>query len=403
MKNYFTILTIIISFQAHTDFSLSAQKDYPFSILHVDAVKDNGDFLKRDKAKELQSIKNLFDKQLKNSFSALLKAITSQKQTKDIILKLSNKITLNLKPALKKIEGQFVEEAVLLQTLLVPWSELNLMKENLKGEIGVSGYKLNNYKVNIESDFGGVLPFYGDVYTGIMKQSDFNFTNKDKSAFHFVGLQIQLRIKKNDSQVKIQIVGQMSPGSNAVEVVNPQVEINKITIPNMSETKKIDRLSVVLMELNSSFKEDAVPLVDIDFGNIIKFQSGSSKSVGEFILVGGRLVKNICQKKIGVVPYLEGTLSVNVVDNRVVSWIAKNRKVNFHLLSLQLDALTKKVNKIDVRVDIPSIPKARCLSLDQVNEKFGKNISDMIQEKLDSIFKKQDDLTDELLDNLYAD
>ena len=393
MKKYFALLLLVVSSFSHADI-LKAPANMKFALI-VTLPASEG--LTSEQKKLAIEAKGWIQESLPavlQSFSSML----SSSDGKDVFLNSSQQVKEALMQKLQKVQQHLPENYMHINAYFVAWPEAELNKATVTSELG--------YPVLVveEKDAKALLKTHAQVNTSIVETLSANYNNGDR--FQFATAAFKIRLEKATSIFTLQLYGGLNPGSSEFVEKGDEVNLSTLVIPSavQSPNTLVPFAPTVLLTIRQTLKEEATPLVDLDFGTYgglageISAANGFS-SYGELQIFRDNLSADgdgDCELK-KATPTLVGILGPKATGVSIVDQIAKGRDVQFRIFQVHFNLLNRKIESMDVRMDLGQL---QCLSLKSVKSRFKDKANDAIESKLNSLYT-QDDLTDKLMDQLY--
>ncbi len=344
---------------------------------------------------------------------SLVGTLTSTSGIQNIFVELGQQLQTQFEANIDKNSVKLPNDAIILSAYIMPWdsdAKAIKLKTALLGDIQQINIDLNDSK-NKSADL-----FYkmGNKIKGLSLGTDpktkkLIFIDKEAgSKSHTLrGIALHLKIQKNQSTVRLQILSNLKPGSNPLVVSNDQVNFTNLEI--LSGTLENRPMVIANIEQQLQVK-NAIPSINVQLGTFGGVDGGLNNWSGAFqILSTPWTAKVDCKSRFNTVPALVGTIGGkaagdNFLAKLFLNKIAKDMPVKFRILNINIDPRTSKISKMNLAMEVSpvsgwqSFPK--CYQSENVNAQFMNEANMTIESKIASLYN-QDDMTNDLMQNLY--
>jgi hypothetical protein len=220
------------------------------------------------------------------------------------------------------------EEDAQVSLFFVPWNKtgkkIDVLQElNVEARLPFKTY---------ESSFEKMDP----IFEGLGRAS--RAKGSTDESFSFLGLMVHMNLRKDASQVRLQVLGQAAPMKKPFDPIKEteKADIYSFVIPDYSGTTA---QPMVLMNLEQDVRQEEAQF-NIEFGPFSGLvpQENSFQSMGVI-----SVSPNSCLARAQSAPYLEGEVAV-------LGILGKWKNVNFHVTKVDFDLEAQNARKVDVTV-----------------------------------------------------
>ncbi len=231
-----------------------------------------------------------------------------------------------LKTELEKLNDQLPSEDSQVSLFFAPWNgsgrTINVLKEiDVEARLPFETY---------EADFDDIDPLFEGLGRAV------SIKGQSKESYSLLGMGIHLHLKKNDSQILMQVLGQLGPLVKKFDPIKEteQADLYSFNIPNFTRTPE---QPMVLFNLQQSSKQNEANF-NLEFGPF----SGLIPQSKTFTTMGTLSVTpNSCTRRAMSTPFLEGEVAI-------LGWLGKWKDVQFHVTKVDFDLKEQNARKVDV-------------------------------------------------------
>lgn len=323
-------------------------KNFPYSVVFAADAGANSQKLIKNAKKKLYRLLPEISAKLYTSMA-----------TSSLNKELSPVDTLNMiAPALQQVMAELNSELTsdeqFLSIYFLPWDgsgkEVDVMQElNVPARLPSDTF---------ESSFDDVA--YDSIFKdGFYDALDIN--KKSSLPATLLGLGLHMTLKKDQSQSLLQFVAQLTPQEKDMNVINDQVVISKLVIP---EDTKFANPAVMILNMEMQYNKN-LPRVYAEFGPYAGIQ-GVADASG----FGGKFVTNRqdCEIRKSSVPRLQGKIKLFGFNTPF--------GIDFNFFDVEFDVTKLEVSDLAVRV---SPFTGGCYDMDNVEQQFKDEINTKIE------------------------
>lgn len=393
MKNMVFTLTFTLIFNLFpiTAFTQSAAPNLPtvpgysYAVL---VVPPNTHSLNTDQVDLINNAKQV----ALNSIPALLTGITGtlgkDKGAKEIF---SNSAQILKDLAIQEfgdLDSKLTRHTLMLNLYLVLWPI-----DKIPADAQASGQPFPVIEIDL-STYSRPSEFYNELDQGRFALEN-AYYKKPGTRFYVYGANFNLRLEKTYSEFTFVFAAGLNPGEYAFSKENDQVSITQFIVPDPD--RRSDR-PYTLVNVNQKLSTGTNPTMLVEFGGWGGFNNQQTKQGRMQILDQFGLGPDSCDIRTDSTPYFAGNLKDRPTGKPLIDSIVGGWKANFRVFAIPINPQTQRVENMDVRL---GVSRFQCNQLKQVSDEFTAEVNSAIQEQLDSLYS-QDDMTDDILDDLYS-
>lgn len=380
-------------------------------------VAPRADKLDNRQKASLTAIQDIVTKKAQETFPVILTqmgmAMTANNGVKTVFVDTASALKEAVGPMLAEINSKLPDDPLYFTVYVLPWkkdAQTAKMTENnpLFSYLQVSAVDWAGYKTAAD--------FYYQVNRVVREAID----RTDESAFTLLGASFQIRVQKNRNAIQAQVLGVVNPQEREFIQKNDQVDLKLLSFREKGQ-EKLERPVAILNINHELFKEkgedEKIPKITIDLGSYGGVSGGLGGWLGQFQVykefdiatahTDALEKQKLCRAKFNYVPTLIGKLGPAATSNKYVNKIigALQPDVKFRISEISLNPRELKIDRMTVHTQIANlkiggVALLQCLAMSDVESQFTNEANLAIQASVESLYK-QDDITDELMNELY--
>ena len=326
-------------------------------------------------------------------------ALTADKGLTQILVNMGETLKADLGPQLDALRNSLPrEDAIMLSVYVLPWAASNTAQNSALAMIGPvqeAGVDLTTLAASGKSK---IAEFYAKIDSRIR---ELKLAETDK--FQLQSIAFHIRLVRNYSQIRVQLLGRLKQTSVPFAKDNEQVHIKAIEIFGDEAQKQRPMMLVDIIQ-NLQDKSRPLPQVIMEFGQYGGISGGFNGWKGAYQILSNPWSQNDCKSKLNSTPALTGTLAQGAAGNTMIAKalgkLIDGTAIKFRILNLRIDATTLKIEKMNLAMEVGNRNFPQCLTAESVNTQFQGEANAAIEAKLNTLYK-QDDMTDDLMGALY--
>ncbi len=330
-------------------------------------------------------------------------ALSKDKGISQVFVSLGETLKSDLGPQLDRLRASLpADDAITLSVYVLPWetsaqaqAEVQNTVLSMIGPVQEARIDLTQLALAGKSK---TAEFYGKMNSKIRS---LKLAETDK--FQLQSIAFHIKLLRNDSQIRVQLLGRLKQMSIPFIKDNEQVHIKAIEILG---NESIQQRPMMLMNIvqNLQDKSRLLPEIDVQFGQFGGVAGVYGGWPGAYQILTTPWAQNDCKNKLNSTPALTGTIAQGAVGSNIIAKtlgkLINGTAIKFRILSLQIDASTLKISKMNLAMEVGSRNFPQCLTAESVNTQFQSEANSAIEAQLNSLYK-QDDMTDDLMGALY--
>lgn len=210
---------------------------------------------------------------------------------------------------------------------------------------------------------------YYHIAEGTRQAGDVGAAGRDPG--YLMGTAIRLNLKRNDIQVRSQIMVGLNNMNKPFTMQNSQVNFQESVIRGAEGRTTRPVMLITHTQVGLSRAEPTVLMEFGPEGGIAGTLAGAG--FGAFQI--HKDLSGSCEMQAASSPTLNGNLAASALGKPVLDRLLQGKKVGFQVLNVRLDVATQQITDMDVRV---STWPLTCVSSADVNNQFRQNANDML-------------------------
>jgi hypothetical protein len=326
-------------------------------------------------------------------------ALTVDKGLTKILVNMGETLKADLGPQLDALRNSLpTEDAIMLSVYVLPWATSNTAQNSALAMIGPVQEAAVDLTAVAAAGKSKTAEFYAKIDAKIR---DLKLAETDK--FQLQSIAFHIRLVRNDSQIRVQLLGRLKQMRVPFAKDNEQVHIKAIEIFG-NEAQKQRPMMLMNIIQNLQDKSRPLPEVAMEFGQYGGISGGFNGWKGAYQILSNPWSQNDCKSKLNSTPALTGTLAQGAAGNSMIAKalgkLIDGTSIKFRILNLRIDALTLKISKMNLAMEVGTRNFPQCLTAESVNTQFQGEANAAIEAQLNTLYK-QDDMTDDLMGALY--
>ncbi len=333
--------------------------------------------------------------------SIAAQAFSMDKGISKIFVNLGEALKAELGPQLNELKASLpTDEAINLSVYVLPWEDLHQVQSQnsvltMIGSVQEAHIDLTSLALMGKNK---AADLYAKINTKIRK-----LKVSDTVQFQLQSIAFHIKLLRGQSQIRVQLLGQLRKMSTPFIKDNEQVHIRTLEILGDENLKQSP---MALLNLTQPLQGETLelPELTLEFGQFGGVSGGFNGWAGSYQILSNPWAQNDCQDKLNSTPSLTGTIAKNVAGNsqlgKALGVFAEGTPIKFRILNLEIDAASLKISKMSLAMEVGMRQFPQCLTAESVNVKFQAEANLAIETQLSQLYK-QDDMTDDLMSALY--